>query len=319
MTKKFNFRRFLDSSALMRISVFIIVATICLVISFSVINKVASSEDTTYLKALISSIFSLGAVYSTAIWSHEEKNRDVMLHYVTEKRLEWITSTRQLTADFCQYVYEYISVASQKKDSSDTNSNSSVIPGYIVAGKKIKFWLDVKHILKEDKKEAKAEREKLFAQIGATLANLYMHYNFSGERDLILIKTLNSIYKTVKEFRDQYNNSAPEKTEQILLKLQALIIKNLELLVAHSQVYFKVEWERIKNEALYVGEIHDRKKIIRAKLKRDRLRQYKNRSKIHDEFNNIKDLLEIEDNLNRMSLKRTYKKFKNKLESEKYE
>ena len=64
------------------------------------------------------------------------------------------------------------------------------------------------------------------------------------------------------------------------------IIIDLRLLVQHTQIYLKLEWERIKNESVYDGSIKHRRKKIKKKMLNDRLELYEEQKRFDKEPNN---------------------------------
>lgn len=232
---------------------------------FFAIIKQYYNDDNNYLKIAVSGIFTISTTCLTIIRSQEDKTRSVALQYVTDKRIVWLKDTRSLTTSLCKSVTYYL---------YDNNDN------------------------KEKTREA-------YSQIMEAISGLYIRYNFSGERDQILLHLLDAVQHELEKIKLIYNSDSNEYCIRKEIQKEK-IRKILELLMLHTQVYLKLEWERVKEETIYEGDISLRKYFVKERMVKERLRLYKDRLKYQESNANIKDILK------EFSLETIYEGLKNK-------
>lgn len=122
----------------------------------------------------------------------------------------------------------------------------------------------------------------LYGQIGGIIVNLYIRYNFAGKRDKVLLHILENMYRKIKKLKQLYDNKNSDVKDIEAIREQLDVY--LKLLTVHSQIYFKIEWERIKEETLYSGNIRLRQRIIKGKMVKWRLALYKERTKYDEQW-----------------------------------
>ena len=230
--------------------------------------------ETEYTKAAIAGIFAICAAALTGFSTHEDGNRQIALRYVTDKRVGWLNNLSSWTAELCELYCKYI------------NLYREICNGSFV------------------KKEDYIFINEIYSKIIRIISELYLHYNFTGGRDRIILQLLQIIEYKLGELHNRlrvYNISEILCTDE-----DTYIRKALELLVKHSQIYYKLEWERIKDEVVYAGNVNVREKIIKKAMVKKRLKLYEEQIN----FNNIsKDNL-----LDNFNLENVY----NELSQEKY-
>lgn len=119
---------------------------------------------------------------------------------------------------------------------------------------------------------------------------LYLKYNLKGERDKIILQILKELYNSMQELDRNLTMLRFKATNDTdlnaLYECKKNIIIDLRLLVQHTQIYLKLEWERIKNESVYDGSIKHRRKKIKKKMLNDRLELYEEQKRFDKEPNN---------------------------------
>lgn len=202
--------------------------------AFKVVNfdVVRNSE---YIKIIIPAVITVSSACLTIVKTQADKSRLVALQYITEKRIDWLKDTRMLTVDLYKNVTIFLYMT----------------PIY-------DFYKDYK-------------LRDAYGNIMASIAGLYVRYNFSGERDTILLHTLDALQKHIEECKKALMNF-----DEITFNSEKTQIRELlELFMNHSQVYVKLEWDRVKEETIYDGSIKLRGKIIKKKMVKERGRLYK--------------------------------------------
>ena len=271
---KFLLRRFFSLNFIIQLILLVIFLGVTLWLFFALIKNYYGDENN-YLKIAISGIFSISAACLTLVRNQEDKNRSAALQYITDKRIDWLKDTREITKALCKNVTYYLYETSEEK----------------------------KKISKDSKDDNKLR--EAYSNIMEAIAGLYIRYNFSGERDQILLHLLDTVqfelakYKIIKSNTDIQTPIVKDMQKEKIRKI-------LELLIIHTQVYLKLEWERIKEETIYEGDINLRRKIIKEKMVRERLKLYK------DRVNYEKRSADIENVFETFSIKSVYEELKNK-------
>ena len=178
-----------------------------------------------FLQVTISSLIAIGTTCLTLMYSQKAREKELALRYITEKRVDWINETRNLTGDLCEYLWQFVNA------------------------------------------QTATDKDKAYAKIGGALANLYMRYNLKDEADKYLLGILDKVFLTLyfrKEITLLYGEA----------KLSDRLVECIKLLTRHSQIYLKVEWDRVKDETLYAGDEELRDKDIKSKMKELRLGLY---------------------------------------------
>lgn len=263
-------RRFFSLNFIIQLILLVTFLGVTLWLFFALIKNYYSDENN-YLKIAISGIFSISAACLTLVRNQEDKNRSAALQYITDKRIDWLKDTREITKALCKNVTYYLYEISEGNDDSKD----------------------------EDK------LREAYSNIMEAIAGLYIRYNFSGERDQILLHLLDTVqfelakYKIIKSNTDIQTPIVKDMQKEKIRKI-------LELLIIHTQVYLKLEWERIKEETIYEGDINFRRKIIKEKMVKERLKLYKDRVNYEKRSADIENIFEV------FSIKTVYEELKNK-------
>lgn len=243
--------------------ILLIVFVIVFVGLFFAIIKARFVDDNNYLKIVISGIITVSVGCLTMVRTQEDKSRQAALQYITEKRIDWLKDTRSMTVDLYKNATLYL------YDDIDKFSSNG---------------LD--NMTENDKKDNADKLISAYADLMGAIAGLYIRYNFKGERDQILLHILDSIQEKMSEYKERrclgrtesFNDSGNLKKD---------IRKLLELLMLHTQVYVKLEWERVKEETIYEGSINLRGKYIKKKMVKKRLQLYRDRENYDNDKKNI--------------------------------
>lgn len=288
--------RFLKDGNAFEVFLCVIVACIALV-SFYIFINFLFPKGENYLKLAVAGIFSLGGLFVSTIFAHKEKNREAVLKYVTEKRLGWIDDTRKVTADLCAEVMRCVDIIPNLKKYQYNVSNIEIeitdlfIELYDITNDDIESFikqLNLKtrnypsesSIMKEiDKRLSECKTQDFYYAFSSKFISLYLKYNLKGERDRIILQILRELYIAVENLNGKFSEikfkELSYKNISELYDNKKAIITILFLLVQHTQVYLKLEWERIKNESIYDGSVKHRRKKIKRKMEKDRLELYK--------------------------------------------
>lgn len=243
--------------------ILLIVFVIVFVGLFFAIIKARFVDDNNYLKIVISGIITVSVGCLTMVRTQEDKSRQAALQYITEKRIDWLKDTRSMTVDLYKNATLYL------YDDIDKFSSNG---------------LD--NMTENDKKDNADKLISAYADLMGAIAGLYIRYNFKGERDQILLRILDAIQEKMSEYKERrclgrtesFNDSGNLKKD---------IRKLLELLMLHTQVYVKLEWERVKEETIYEGSINLRGKYIKKKMVKKRLQLYRDRENYDNDKKNI--------------------------------
>ena len=251
-------KRWLDLSYIKR-NFLIAICVGTLICLFAIaIQKIGLENNYTKeaLTAIFSVVTSLLALYAT----HESSSRQHALQYITNKRFDWLRDIRTLTSKLCGKM----SLAEIYFDEWNGEINE------------------------EEKNKKKLMFMEKYSKICEVMAKLYLYYNFGGERDHILLLLLRKLDTELKIMTEQVNSTSSRQSEK---KDREKILKLLE---DHTQVYLKLEWERIKDETKYAGNIKQRSHFIRKKMIKQRQKLYDKKFAFESECENISlDNLEI--------------------------
>lgn len=165
----------------------------------------------------------------------EENNRKNALQYTTDNRSDWMKYGRECTAQLIKNNEKFLNLIRRKRQYDKVKNKSDK-------------YLDVYQ---------KFMSELICSQtdIHQNITNLKLHYNFVGGRDNVLLKLLD-IYR--EEILKATQNPPHSSRKQINYILNELLW--------HTQIYNKVEWERLKEEVSYVGNIDVRDQYIKLKM-----------------------------------------------------
>lgn len=136
-----------------------------------------------------------------------------------------------------------------------------------------------------------SNKDEVYLEICGNIANLYMRYNLNDKNDKILLQILDNIYRGVEELknlRDDENGSKKRKDEREKL------MKCVMYLTMHSQIYYKLEWEKVKKETDYGSDIDERDKNIKREIDEERIELYQNRIEYNRDFSRNIEGLSIE-------------------------
>ena len=207
-----------------------------------------TKEILTYTFSVVASLLALYATY-------ENSSREHALQYITNKRFDWLRDIRSLTSKLCGKM----SLAEVYFDDWDNAA---------------------------DEKDNKYKKKLLFlkkvSEINEVMSCLYLYYNFCGERDHILLLLLKNLDKELDNMIQYIAAQRKEKPSKDDRK------KILKLIEDHTQVYLKLEWERIKDETKYVGNIKHRSHFIKKKMVKQRLNLYEKKNRFENDFENVK-------------------------------
>lgn len=248
--------RILKEMMMIANSVKTIICTILIMIFIFVVIDVVGFDGkiSDLVKSIVAVIGSTCVAWMTLLYSRREKDKELSLRHITEKRLEWINDTRNLTSELCECLAQFI-------------------------------YSDIHN------------KEKIKAKIGGVLANLYMRYNLNDENDRVLLNLLDVIFVNVLYYGDSKRS-------------RFILINASKYLTIHSQIYFKVEWERVKLETGYTGDEEKKDGFVKEKMNELRINLYEqeeNNSKSYDEI--------LKDGLSGLSPNAVYKKMVSKSEA----
>lgn len=234
----------------------IICAILIVIFILIVIDVVGfNGKISDFLKLFVAGICTACATWISSMYSQREKDKELSLRHITEKRLDWINDTRNLTSELCECLAQFIYA------------------------------------------DADEEKLKVKAKIGGVLANLYMRYNLNDENDRVLLNLLDVIFVNVLCYGDSKRS-------------RFILINASKYLTIHSQIYFKVEWERVKLETGYTGDEEKKDGFVKEKMNELRINLYEqeeNNSKSYDEI--------LKDGLSGLSPNAVYKKMVSKSEA----
>ena len=245
--------RMLEIINVARIMIVVVIMVIFILIVTDVSGSDTKSSD--FVKMITAGIGTACTAYFSLKYHQIDKDKELSLRYITEKRLDWINDTRELTSELCAYIAKFV-------------YDSGV-----------------------DKCTARNE-------IAGTLSSLYVRYNLNDENDRVLLDVLDYMYVSVIYF---------EKLEESCDRAEAKnrLVEAAKLLTIHSQIYLKVEWERVKLETTYSGDETHKDKIVKEKMSELRLSLYE--QAVRDSKNNEKVLA---NGLYGLRLNEVYKKIK---------
>lgn len=232
---------------------------------FFAIIKARFVDDNNYLKIVISGIITVSVGCLTMVRTQEDKSRQAALQYITEKRLDWLKDTRSMTVDLYKnatfYLYDDIAFGKSSGKCSDG-------------------------IEENNNKDNDDKLRSAYADFMGAIAGLYVRYNFKGERDQILLRILDAIQEKMSNYKE-YRCSGNINSFKDIDALKKDIRELLELLMLHTQVYTKLEWERVKEETIYEGSMNLRGKYIKKKMVKKRLQLYRDREAYDKEKINV--------------------------------
>ena len=185
-----------------------------------------------FIKIIVTWVGSVCLAWMSSMYSQREKDKELSLRHITEKRLDWINDTRNLTSELCKYLAKFVY--------ADTDE----------------------------------EKLKVKAKIGGVLANLYMRYNLNDENDRVLLNLLDIIFVNVLYYGDSKRS-------------RFTLINASKYLTIHSQIYFKVEWERVKLETGYSGDEEKKDAFVKNKMTDLRTNLYKQEESNSKSYNKI--------------------------------
>lgn len=221
----------------------------------------------------------------------EENNRRNALKYTTDNRSDWMKYGRECTAQLIKNNEKFLILIDQKHlyKTINTNSASSGSGNNPDSGKILDVY-----------QKFMSELICSLADIRENIAALKLHYNFVGGRDNVLLKLLDMHQETIIEFEPSVSNQTLNDR-----KLRDKIRYILNELLWHTQIYNKVEWERLKEEVSYVGNIDVRDQYIKLKMIDKREKYYF--AQILQNWNMIKkDYRNYDKNLLDLSIITTY-------------
>ncbi len=148
------------------------------------------------------------------------------------------------------------------------------------------------------------DKGKVRDEIAGTLSSLYVRYNLNDENDRVLLDVLDYMFVGVLcfEMMEKSYGTANAKNK---------LVEAAKLLTIHSQIYLKVEWERVKLETTYSGDEAKKDKVVKQKMADLRLNLYeqaKNNSKTYKKI--------LDDGLSGLSINEVYKKIKSAAEDD---
>lgn len=207
-----------------------------------------------YTKEILTSTFSVVASLLALYATYENSSRQHALQYITNKRFDWLRDIRSLTSKLCGKM----ALAEVYFDDWDNTTDEE-----------------------DDKCKKKLLFLKKVSEINELMSCLYLYYNFGGERDHILLLLLKKLDKELDNMIEYIVAQRQEKPSKDDRK------KILKLIEDHTQVYLKLEWERIKDETKYVGNIKHRSLFIKKKMVKQRLNLYERKNRFENDFKNI--------------------------------
>lgn len=241
---RYFYGHWLGHEMLIRIMLSTVLCSVLLTIPFFVltVSKVYLKDGVLvagFIQGIGTIITGVGVVAAYVLKS-DENNRQNTLKYTTESRSKWIDDGRQLTSELSYAVSEYLSYFST-----------------INKGFSLKEFLDT------------------FDRLNKIIPALYMRFNFNGARDRILLVILNRMLNSVRDIKDEVDKNGEYGLRKVIGKKEEL--QNLvTIFVLHLQIYYKVEWERLKREVKYVGNVNARDYYIKEKMVNLRNTYYKN-------------------------------------------
>lgn len=257
--KKF-FKKWFDIGYIVKNIILMLIFAVVLLGFTYVIFNLNLGNDSEYIKIVITGIFAICASALAGFATHEDNNRQIALHYITDKRANWLNEQSKVTAELCKDINEYI-------------SNYSLVVGSIVSQNNYQCL------------------NKTYCNAIKNIAQLSLRYNFTGGRDKYILGLLRLMQETLFAWNGRlkpfnlldFDNFQDEKKK---------FYNCLNLLVLHSQIYSKLEWERSKDEAKYIGNMMMRGKLIKKLMIHKRLHLYKKQVIFRREMDNIniKDL-----------------------------
>ena len=257
------FMKWFDISYIAKnIALLLVLAIVLLVFTYGIFN-LNLGNDSEYIKTVITGIFAICASALAGFSTHEDNNRQIALRYITDKRADWSNEQNSITAELCKEINNYILLYNLNYGSCLTQ----------------------------------AQCEKLLhlhSKIMKNITRLYLRYNFTGGRDKVILQLL----RVLQEKLNNWSNNIC--TSQILSlnnfgKEKESLYKCLNLLILHSQLYYKLEWERSKDEAKYIGNIMMRGKLIKKLMTNKRLNLYKKQIEFNRHSEHIRlDKLDLE-------------------------
>lgn len=238
---KFLHRNYDISNFIRNIVMVIIFGLVMIIFAYIIFKLPITNSDSLknngdMVKAFVTGIFTICSAILTGFFTHENTNREIAMQYITGKRLDWLKRANVLTAQLCSDLCEYIFIYNNLVNN--------------------KNYYD--------------KLNRSYSKMIFVLTDLYLHYNFTGGRDRKILSLIRLIENNVREFQENIEKRNDEFVHRKLKELE----KAVDALVKHSQIYHKLEWERIKEEAHYTGNIKLRDKVIRKNMVKTRLRLY---------------------------------------------
>lgn len=252
--KKFFMKWFDVSYIAKNIALLLVFAVVLLAFTYTIFH-LNFGNDSEYVKTVITGIFAICASALAGFSTHEDNNRQIALRYITDKRADWLNEQSNVTAELCKRVNDYI----------------------------LLYNLHVGKLLDENQCE---KLITLHSEIIANITRLYLRYNFAGGRDSVILRLL----RLIQEKMDLWSRSVQCNTVLSLPdydKEKDDLYKCLNLLVLHSQVYSKLEWERSKDEARYIGNMMMRSRLIKKLMTNKRLNLYKKQIEFNEKAEDI--------------------------------
>lgn len=252
--KKFFMKWFDVSYIAKNIALLLIFAVVLLAFTYTIFH-LNLGNDSEYVKTVITGIFAICASALTGFSSHEDNNRQIALRYITDKRADWSSEQSNVTAELCKGINDYISL----------------------------YSLNMGKVLDDSKCE---KLISLHSKVVKNITKLYLRYNFAGGRDQVILRLLRLLQTNLDKWSNEVQSNAilnlPNFQDE-----RNYLYKCLNLLVLHSQVYSKLEWERSKDEARYIGNMMMRSKLIKKLMTNKRLNLYKKQIDFNKSANEI--------------------------------
>ncbi len=234
--RNYDISNFIRNIVMVIIFCLVMIIFAYIIFKLPITNSNGLKNNGDMVKAFVTGIFTICSAILTGFFTHENTNREIAMQYITGKRLDWLKRANVLTAQLCSDLCEYIFIYNNLVNN--------------------KNYYD--------------KLNRSYSKMIFVLTDLYLHYNFTGGRDRKILSLIRLIENNVREFQENIEKRNDEFVHRKLKELE----KAVDALVKHSQIYHKLEWERIKEEAHYTGNIKLRDKVIRKNMVKTRLRLY---------------------------------------------
>jgi len=191
--------------------------------------------DAKIMAAIISLVGVIVIGIVNAVQNHFFRKRELSAQYISNKRVEWIQELRKYMSGYLKEVYTLLLTNARLA----TRSNKD---------------LGIYNKMHETNTGS-------FYLLNEKAAYLHLHLNFKDEVDsviLTLVDEINEMLTMPIDNLENYQERVGDKTT---------------LLIKHTQILLKLEWDRVKDEI-------KSKKISKKKMLRKTVRLYEDMSKI---------------------------------------